>query len=167
MANNKRRQPETSQIATPHRHALLRPFLDGEATLQQVALDSGVSYRTVQRWLARYRVDGPAGLARRPRADATKRKLSADLVALTEGLALSKPRLPVAVIYRQVRQTALARDGRKGGRPRKLTAKQVAMARQLLQDPKQQVTEVAKMLGVARSTLYMALRSESTVKGDK
>ena len=57
--------------------------------------------------------------------------------------------------------------GRKGGRPRKLTAKQVAMARQLLQDPKQQVTEVAKMLGVARSTLYMALRSESTVKGDK
>ena len=74
MANNKRRQPETSQIATPHRHALLRPFLDGEATLQQVALDSGVSYRTVQRWLARYRVDGPAGLARRPRADATKRK---------------------------------------------------------------------------------------------
>ena len=48
MANNKRRQPETSQIATPHRHALLRPFLDGEATLQQVALDSGVSYRTVQ-----------------------------------------------------------------------------------------------------------------------
>ena len=110
MANNKHRQPETSQIATPHRHALLRPFLDGEATLQQVALDSGVSYRTVQRWLARYRVDGPAGLARRPRADATKRKLSADLVALIEGLALSKPRLPVAVIYRQVRQTALARD---------------------------------------------------------
>src|SRR5690554_5972158 len=57
--------------------------------------------------------------------------------------------------------------GRKGGRPRKLSAKQVAMARQLLQDPKQQVTEVAKMFGVARSTLYVALRSESTVKGDK
>ena len=57
--------------------------------------------------------------------------------------------------------------GRKGGRPRKLTAKQIAMARQLLMDPNQQVTEVAKMLGVARSTLYIALRSETTAKGDK
>jgi len=36
--------------------------------------------------------------------------------------------------------------GRKGGRPRKLTDKQIAMARQLLKDPKQQVAEVAKML---------------------
>jgi len=57
--------------------------------------------------------------------------------------------------------------GRKGGRPRKLTDKQIAMARQLLQDPKQQVTEVAKMLGVARSTLYVALRSETPPRGDK
>lgn len=51
--------------------------------------------------------------------------------------------------------------GRNGGRPRKLSAKQVAIARQLLKDSQQQVTEVAKMLGVTRSTLYMALRSSS------
>ena len=57
--------------------------------------------------------------------------------------------------------------GRKGGRPCKLTAKQIAMAKQLLADPGQQFTEVAKMLGVARSTLYMALRSESTAKGEQ
>jgi len=57
--------------------------------------------------------------------------------------------------------------GRKGGRPRKLSTKQITMARQLLEDPDQQVTEVAKVLGVARSTLYMALRSETTVTEDK
>lgn len=61
---------------------------------------------------------------------------------------------------------ALAR-GRKGGRPRKLTDKQFALARQLLEHPDQQVTELAKMRGVARSTLYMSLRSETAPKGDK
>lgn len=107
MANNKHRQPQTNPTATPHRHELLRPFLDGEATLQQVAIDAGVSCRTVQRWLARYRSGGPAALARKVRADAMKRRLAAEVVALTEGLALSKPRLPVAVIHRRVRQAAL------------------------------------------------------------
>lgn len=50
--------------------------------------------------------------------------------------------------------------GRRGGRPRKLNAKQVAFARRLLRDPSQSVTEVAESLGVARSTLYRALGRE-------
>jgi len=44
--------------------------------------------------------------------------------------------------------------GRKGGRPRKLSARQVATARMLLGDSKRTVTEVAELLGVSRTTIY-------------
>lgn len=47
--------------------------------------------------------------------------------------------------------------GRKGGRPRKLTPRQVASAVTLLKDVKHSVTGVAEILGVSRSTLYRAL----------
>lgn len=48
--------------------------------------------------------------------------------------------------------------GRKGGRPRKLDARKIATAKRMLEDPNQIVTEVAELLGVARSTLYRALK---------
>lgn len=44
--------------------------------------------------------------------------------------------------------------GRKGGRPFKLDDKKVAMAKQLLEAPDAKVTEISKLLGVSRSTLY-------------
>lgn len=47
--------------------------------------------------------------------------------------------------------------GRKGGRPAKLSAKQIESARLLLKDPKTTVTEVAAALEVSRNTLYKAL----------
>lgn len=56
--------------------------------------------------------------------------------------------------------------GRKGGRPRKLTPRQVATARTLLKDREHTVTAVAEMLGVSRSTLYRALE-EQAVKGGR
>ena len=52
--------------------------------------------------------------------------------------------------------------GRKGGRPKKLTAKAVAKARLLLSDPSQSATEVAKDFGVSRATLYRALKDAET-----
>lgn len=48
--------------------------------------------------------------------------------------------------------------GRNGGRPRKLDARKIATARRMLDDPNQSVTEVAEILGVARSTLYRTLK---------
>lgn len=50
--------------------------------------------------------------------------------------------------------------GRKGGRPKKLTPRQVATARTLLKDREHSVTGVAEMLGVSRNTLYRALRAD-------
>ncbi len=44
--------------------------------------------------------------------------------------------------------------GRKGGRPFKMDEKKAAMAKQLLEAPDAKVTEVSKLLGVSRSTLY-------------
>jgi DNA invertase Pin-like site-specific DNA recombinase len=47
--------------------------------------------------------------------------------------------------------------GRKGGRPAKLTAKQVEHARRLLTDPATTVKEVAEAYGVNRATIYRSL----------
>ncbi|USQ98437.1 recombinase family protein [Caulobacter sp. RL271] len=47
--------------------------------------------------------------------------------------------------------------GRLGGRPTKLTAQQVSHAKLLLADPEVSGAEVARTLGVARSTLYRSL----------
>lgn len=52
--------------------------------------------------------------------------------------------------------------GRKGGRPKKLDSKKLSTAKQLLGNPGQTVSEVAELLGVARSTLYRTLREEPT-----
>lgn len=47
--------------------------------------------------------------------------------------------------------------GRNGGRPPKLSAQQVRHARRLLEDPSTTSEEVARTLGVSRSTLYRSL----------
>ena len=47
--------------------------------------------------------------------------------------------------------------GRKGGRPPKLSAKQVGAARKMLADPEMTIKEVAEVFGVNRATIYRAL----------
>lgn len=47
--------------------------------------------------------------------------------------------------------------GRKGGRPRKLNAEKLRVAQRLLKVPESTVSEVARTLGVHRSTLHKAL----------
>lgn len=97
--------PGLAQAA--QRLALLRPYLDGDAPLTQVAVEAGVALRTARRWVARFREDGPAGLGRQPRSDAGRRRLPADLVLLIEGLALTRPRPSIASIHRRVTAVAL------------------------------------------------------------
>ena len=59
-----------------------------------------------------------------------------------------------------------ATRGRTGGRPPALQAKDLAVARALLQDPQITVREVAKRLGVAASTLYRHLPRARTAALD-
>jgi putative transposase len=83
------------------RFVLLRPFLEEGVPLARVARERGLALRTARRWVALYRQQGLAGLARKSRSDRDRRRLSTGLRQAIEGLALRKPRLSVAAIHRQ------------------------------------------------------------------
>jgi DNA invertase Pin-like site-specific DNA recombinase len=55
--------------------------------------------------------------------------------------------------------------GRKGGRPAKLTPRQVCTARKMLADPEMTIKEVAEAFGVNRATIYRSLGLGSYAKG--
>jgi putative transposase len=88
------------------RFAVLWPHLNDGVPLPEAARDAGVPLRSVQRWLARYRATGLAGLVRTKRSDTGHRKLPAELVDVIEGMALRKPRPSVAAIHRRTRELA-------------------------------------------------------------
>ena len=72
-----------------------------------MALAAGIPYRTAHRWLAQYRLFGLVALARKTRDDRGERRaVSLKIKEAIEGLALQKPPLPVAAVYRQVRRLA-------------------------------------------------------------
>ena len=108
---NDKTKPDRTEVAK--QLTLMRPYLDGDAPLTQVAAAAGIALRTARRWVARVRDGGPAALERKSRSDAGARRLAADRVALIEGLALTRPRLSIMTLYRRV--GVIARE--KGWRP--------------------------------------------------
>src|SRR5215471_3390985 len=94
------------------RFAVLQPHLDEDVPLARAARHARVPVRTAERWLARYRQQGLAGLARPIRRDAAVRRLPADLVALIEGMGLKKPRASAAAIHRRVSDIATTQGWR-------------------------------------------------------
>jgi putative transposase len=90
------------------RFAVLRPTLEEGVPLTRAAAEADVPLRTAQRWLARFRRDGLAGLARTSRRDAGSRHLPADLVTLIEGMGLKRPRSSAAAIHRRITAVAKA-----------------------------------------------------------
>jgi len=92
------------------RWEVVRPHVEDGVPLVRAARDAGVSLRTARRWLSRYREAGVSGLGRRERADRGRHRLPGELVALVEGLALTRPRPSAATITRQVAQAATAHD---------------------------------------------------------
>ncbi len=89
------------------RFRLLVPHLEEGLPLRGVAAGAGIAFRTAQRWVARYRRQGLAGLARPTRRDKGRfRAISAELRRAVEGLALERPALPASSIHRQARQMA-------------------------------------------------------------
>ena len=99
---------EAQRQMAMERFAVLQPHLDEDVPLARAARQAGVPIRTAERWLARYRQRGLAGLARPVRSDAAVHRLPADLVALIEGMGLKKPRASAAAIHRRVRDVATA-----------------------------------------------------------
>ena len=88
------------------RFHIIQPFLEGQSTLKAVAQTQNIPYRTVRRWVSRYRQQGLTGLARKRRGDKNQRRMEPDLKQLIEGLALQKIRPTAAAIYRQVEAVA-------------------------------------------------------------
>jgi len=48
--------------------------------------------------------------------------------------------------------------GKKGGRPKKLDAKKIAMAKELRKDPNRTVKEICEVMGISRATFYNMTR---------
>jgi putative transposase len=100
---------EAQRWAAIERWRLLRPHLEDDVPLAQVAASCGVPERTLRRWRAAYKTGGLAALVRRPRSDRGRSKMPEQLRLLIEGLALRPPRKSVAVIHRQAVSVATAR----------------------------------------------------------
>ena len=95
--------PEDVRKLALDRFRIIQPHLEQNRPLQSVARAAAIPYRTAQRWVAQYRLFGLAALARKKREDQGERRaVSTKMKEVVEGLALQKPPLPVAALYRQV-----------------------------------------------------------------
>ncbi len=102
--------PEATRQGALERFRLLRPFLEDGVPLPALAREHHRSLRTLRAWVARYRAQGLAGLARHPRADrGVGRRLTPELEQFIIALAVQRPPATAAHIYRQVRPVAQAR----------------------------------------------------------
>lgn len=99
---------DEDRVAAMDRFRVLQPHLEIGVPLTAVAEASGHSVRTLRWWAAEYREAGLAGLVRRRRFDAGRRKLHADLAQQIEALAVQRPRLSAASIQRRIAAAAKA-----------------------------------------------------------
>lgn len=97
---------ETEREEAYNCYQKIRPYLEAQTTLTEVARSAGMDVRTARRWVRRYRLHGLSGLCRKPRHDRAKAQRSLELHQVIEGLALRKPRLSAATIHRKVRELA-------------------------------------------------------------
>ena len=93
---------EARQLAL-ERFRVIQPYLEDNQALRLISSKAGIPYRTAQRWVAQYRRFGLIALARRKRGDSGERRAVSKVTReVIEGLALQKPPLPIAALYRQV-----------------------------------------------------------------
>src|SRR5437016_8999151 len=76
---------ETDRAEAHRRWLVLRGHLEDGVPLSRVAVQSGIPHRTLQRWLARYRAAGLAGLGRTARADRGRSRFPEPLRLLVRG----------------------------------------------------------------------------------
>ena len=95
--------PEDARRLAMERFRLLQPHLEQNESLISVAKAAGIPYRTAHRLVSAYRRHGLAALVRKRRTDRGQRRAVSDSIKKAiEGLALQKPPLPIAALYRQV-----------------------------------------------------------------
>ena len=82
------------------RWRILRLHVEDEIPLAELARESKVSLRTLERWHRSFQDGGIAALDPQPRVDAGRRRTEKDTVAFIERLALTKPRPSLATLHR-------------------------------------------------------------------
>src|ERR1019366_9671510 len=83
---------EAARDLAMSRFRLIQPYLEQKRSLQLVAADAKLSFRTAQRWVSQYRKLGLVALVRKSREDrGARRVVSAKIKAAIEGLALERP----------------------------------------------------------------------------
>ena len=98
---------EVERKVALERYKLLEPHLQNGRELRSVSEGSGVSFRTLQRWVSVYKREGLVGLVRKGRIDSGGRRIvTPRLREAIEGLALEKPALPLTSVHRQAKQFA-------------------------------------------------------------
>ncbi|MGB3709530.1 helix-turn-helix domain-containing protein, partial [Gordonia sp. (in: high G+C Gram-positive bacteria)] len=88
------------------RWEILRLHIEDGITLTDLARSTGISTRTLSRWVSRYRSDGIRSLRNTTRSDAGAHRISAELVAYIEHLGLTRPRPSMAALHRLVSSRA-------------------------------------------------------------
>jgi putative transposase len=79
---------------------VLRPFLEGQEKQRSIVKTSGISQRTITRWLEAYRLYGPEGLLFRKRADRGQhRVLNGEQQEYIAKQAQTTPQISVKSIY--------------------------------------------------------------------
>lgn len=102
--------PEARRTRALECFRVLRPIVEDGVPLTTVAREAGLPLRTTQRWMATYKREGLAGLARLTRSDRGHcHKLPAQLERVVEGLALRKPRPSMAAVQRRAAATLSVR----------------------------------------------------------
>jgi len=90
---------ESAREMALERFRIIQPHLEHDRSLSLIARTTNIPYRTIHRWLTRYRRFGLAALARKAREDRGKRRnLSPRLMQVAEALALEVPPLPIAAM---------------------------------------------------------------------
>lgn len=82
------------------RWRILRLHVEDEIPLAELARETKVSLRTLERWHRLFQEGGIAALDPRPRVDSGTRRTAAETVAFIERLALSRPRPSLATLHR-------------------------------------------------------------------
>ena len=82
---------------------VIQLYLEDKATLISIAKDSGISIRSLHRWIDQYKVHGLDGLKSKARNDkGCHRQLTENLAQVIEGLALQEPKRSVAAIIPKI-----------------------------------------------------------------
>lgn len=101
MAGRSQRSQAGPRRTADDRLDALRPHIEDGRSLESICDQTGISTRTLKRWLAAYRRSGRAGLTPAARSDKGTHRLDPELVSFIEGTTLTRPPPSIATITRR------------------------------------------------------------------